>query len=71
LGHAASESMDEERARRAVLENRDGVVVGRTGELAAALAQALYVLAETFPRLLLAVAQLPLLAGEHVGRSSR
>jgi hypothetical protein len=27
----------------------------------------LYVLAETLPRLLLAVAQLPLLAGAHVG----
>jgi hypothetical protein len=38
----------------------------RAGELGAALGEALYVLAETLPRLLLAVAQLPLLAGAHV-----
>jgi hypothetical protein len=61
--HAAPESMDEGRARRAVLECRDGVVVGRTGELGAALGEASYVLAEALPRLLLAVPQLPLLAG--------
>jgi hypothetical protein len=61
--HAVPESVDEGRARRAVLEHRDGVVVCRAGELGAALGEASYVLAETLPRLLLAVAQLPLLAG--------
>jgi hypothetical protein len=65
--HAAPESVDEGRARRAVLERRDGFVVGRTGDLGAALGEAPYVFAETFPGLLLAVAQLPLLAGAHVG----
>jgi hypothetical protein len=59
--------MDQGRARRAVLEHRDGVVVGRTGELGAAHGEALFVLAETFPRLLLAGAQLSLLAGPRVG----
>jgi hypothetical protein len=66
-GHVVPESVDEGRARRAVLERRDGVVVGRTEELGAALGEAFYVLAETFPQLLLAVAQLPLLVGAHVG----
>jgi hypothetical protein len=66
-GHATPESMDEGRARHAVLERRDGVVVSRTGELGAALGEASYVLVETFPWLLLAVTQLPLLAGAHVG----
>jgi hypothetical protein len=61
--HAAPESMDEGRTRHAVLERRDGVVVGRTWELGAALGEALYVLAEALPRMLLAVTQLPLLAG--------
>jgi hypothetical protein len=31
--HAAPESVDEGRARRAVLECQDGVIVSRTGEL--------------------------------------
>jgi hypothetical protein len=66
-GHAAPKSMDEGRARRAVLECRDGIVVSRTGELGATLGEASYVLAEALPRLLLVVAQLPLLAGAHVG----
>jgi hypothetical protein len=66
-GHAAHKPVDEGCARRAVLECRDGVVVGRTGELGAALGEASYVLAEALPRLLLAVAQLPLLVGVHVG----
>jgi hypothetical protein len=65
--HAAPESVDEGRACRVVLERRDGVVVGRTGELSVVLGEASYVLAEALPRLLLAVAQLPLLAGAHVG----
>jgi hypothetical protein len=65
--HAAPESVDEGRARHAVLEHRDGVVVGRTGELGAALGEVPYVLAETSPRLLLAIAQLPLLAEARVG----
>jgi hypothetical protein len=64
--YVASESVDDGRARRAVLERRDGVVVGRTGEFGAALGEASYVLMETLPRLLLAVTQLPLLAGAHV-----
>jgi hypothetical protein len=59
--------MDEGRACRAVLERRDGVIVGHTRELGAALGEALYVLAEALPRLLLAVPQLPLLAEAHVG----
>jgi hypothetical protein len=42
--HAAPEPVDEGRARRAVLERRDGVIVGRTGELSAALGEASYVL---------------------------
>jgi hypothetical protein len=59
--------VDEGHAHHAILECRDGVVVGRTGELDAVLGEASNVLVETFPRLLLAVAQLPLLAGAHVG----
>jgi hypothetical protein len=39
------------------------VIVGCAEELGAALGEAPYVLAKTLPRLLLAVAQLPLLAG--------
>jgi hypothetical protein len=59
--------VDEGLARRAVLEHRDGVIVGRTGELGATLGEASYVLAETLPRLLLAVAHIPLLVEAHVG----
>jgi hypothetical protein len=40
----------------AVLECRDGVVVGRTGELGAALGEVLDVVAQAFTQLLLAVA---------------
>jgi hypothetical protein len=58
--------VDEGRARHAILEHRDGVVVGHTGELGAALGEVSYVLVETLPRLLLAVTQLPLLAEAHV-----
>jgi hypothetical protein len=47
--HAASELVDEGRARRAVLKHQDGIVVGRTGELGATLGEAPYVLAETLP----------------------
>jgi hypothetical protein len=65
--HAAPKSVDEGRARRAVLECRNGVIVGCIGELGAALGEASYVLAETLPRLLLAVAQLSLLTGAHIG----
>jgi hypothetical protein len=64
--HATPESVHEGGARRPNLKHQDGVVVGRAGELGAALGEASYVLAETLPRLLLAVAQLPLLAGAHV-----
>jgi hypothetical protein len=65
--HSASESVDEGHARRAILERRNGVFVGHTGELDAVLGEASYVLADTLPGLLLAVAQLPLLAEVHVG----
>jgi hypothetical protein len=65
--HVMPESVDEGRARHAILKHRDDVVVGRAGELSAVLGEASYVLAKTLPRLLLAVAQLPLLAGAHVG----
>jgi hypothetical protein len=54
--HAAPESVDDGRARRAILERRNGIIVSRTGELGAALGEASYVLAETLPRPLLAVA---------------
>jgi hypothetical protein len=47
--HAAVEPVDEGGACRAVLERRDGVIVGRAGELGAALGEASYVLAETPP----------------------
>jgi hypothetical protein len=59
--------MDEGRARRAVFERRDDVVVGRTVELGAVLGEVSYVLTEALPRLLLVVAKLPLLARAHVG----
>jgi hypothetical protein len=65
-GMRRPELVDEGRAHHVVLEHRDGVIVSRTGELGAALGEAPYVLAETFPRMLLAVAQLPLLARAHV-----
>jgi hypothetical protein len=65
--HASPESMDEGRARRAVFERRDDVVVGRTVELGAVLGEVPYVLTEALPRLLLVVVQLPLLARAHVG----
>jgi hypothetical protein len=64
--HAMPESVDEGCACRAVLERRDGVIVSRAGELGVALGEASYVFAETFPQLLLVVAQLPFLAGAHV-----
>jgi hypothetical protein len=50
----------------AVLERRDGVVVGRAGKFHAALGEASNVLAEALSRLLLAVAHLLLLAGARV-----
>jgi hypothetical protein len=61
--HAARDMMDEGGACRAVLERRNGVVVGCIREFGAALGEASDVLALALPRLLLAVAQLPLLAG--------
>jgi hypothetical protein len=61
--HAALESMDEGCAARVVREHLDDVVVGRTGEFGAALGEALNVLMQDLSRLLLVVAQLPLLAG--------
>jgi hypothetical protein len=64
--HEMPESMDEVGTRRPVLECRDDIVVGCTGELGVALEEAPYVLAKALPGLLLAVEQLPLLAGVHV-----
>jgi hypothetical protein len=63
---ATPESVDEGGACRPILKRRDGVVVRRSGELGAALGEASYVLVKTLPWLLLAVMQLPLLAGAHV-----
>jgi hypothetical protein len=53
---AASESVDEGGTGRAVLECRDGVIVGCTGKLGAALGEASDVLAQALFQLLLAVA---------------
>jgi hypothetical protein len=64
--HATPDPVDQGGAHRFVLKLRDVVVIGRTGELGAALGEASYVLAKALPGLLLAVAQLPLLAGAHV-----
>jgi hypothetical protein len=64
--HATPELVDEGGACCSVLKRRDGVVVGRAGELGAALGEASYALAKALPRLLLAVKQLPLLVGAHV-----
>jgi hypothetical protein len=64
--HATPKSVDERCARCPILKRRDGIVVGRAWELGVALGEALYVLAKSLPRLLLAVAQLPLLARVHV-----
>jgi hypothetical protein len=58
--------VDEGGAGRVVLERRDGVIVGHTGKLSATLGEASDVLAQAFSRLLLAVAQLQLLAGARV-----
>jgi hypothetical protein len=65
--HAAPELMDEGCAGRAILEHRDGVVVGHTGEFGVVLGEAPNVLAQALSRLLLAVAQLPLLVAARVG----
>jgi hypothetical protein len=54
--HAAPESADEGRAHHAFLQRRDGVIVGRSGELGAALGEASDVLTLALPRRLLAVA---------------
>jgi hypothetical protein len=64
--HATPESVDEGGACCPVLKRRDGIVVSHAGELGAALGEASYVLVKTLPRLLLAVAQLLLLAGARV-----
>jgi hypothetical protein len=65
--HAAPESMDEGCAGRVILERRDGVIVSHTGEFGATLGEAPNVLTQALSRLLLVVAQLPLLAGAHAG----
>jgi hypothetical protein len=64
--HAASESVDEGGAGRAILKCRDGTIVGCTGKLGAVLGEAPDVLAQAFSQLLLADAQLPLLVGARV-----
>jgi hypothetical protein len=58
---AAPKSMDEGRPGHAIIERRDGVVVRRTGKFGAVIGEASDVLTQSLPRLLLAVAQLPLL----------
>jgi hypothetical protein len=58
--------MDEGGAGGAVLEHRDGIIVGRIGELGEALVEALDVVMQAFTRLLLAIVQLPLLVGTGV-----
>jgi hypothetical protein len=63
---AVSESVDEGGVGRAILKRRDGIVVGCTGKLGAALGEAPDVLAQAFSQLLLAVAQLPLIFGVRV-----
>jgi hypothetical protein len=63
---AAPKSMDEGGAGRAVLERRDGVVVHRTGKFSVVLGEASDVFAQALPRLLLAIAQLPLLVGASI-----
>jgi hypothetical protein len=60
------ESVDEGGAGHAVLERRDGIVVRRAGKLGVALGETLDVVTQAFPRVLVAVAQLPLLAGTGV-----
>jgi hypothetical protein len=64
--HATLEPVDEGGVRRPVLKCRYGVVIGRARELGVVLGEVSYVLVKTLPRLLLAVAQLPLLARAHV-----
>jgi hypothetical protein len=64
--HTTPEPVDEGGPCCAILKCQDGIVVRRAGELGAALGEAPYVLAKTLPQLLLAVTQLPLLAGVHV-----
>jgi hypothetical protein len=59
---ATLESVDEGGAGRVVLKCQDGVIVGCTGKLGAALGEAPNVLTRAFSRLLLAVVLLPLLA---------
>jgi hypothetical protein len=66
MRHATPESVDEGGAHRSVLKRLDRVIVCCARELGAALGEASYVLAKTFPRLLLAVTQFPLLAKAHV-----
>jgi hypothetical protein len=67
MRHAAPKSVDEGYACHAVLEHRDGVIVSRVGEFGVALGEAPNVLAQALSRLLLAVAQFPLLVGVRVG----
>jgi hypothetical protein len=59
--------VDEGCACCAIMERRDGVVVGRIGELGAAHGEASNVLALALSRLLLAIVQFPLHVGACVG----
>jgi hypothetical protein len=67
MRHVALETVDEGSAGRVVLECRDGIIVGHAREFCAALGEAPNALAQALFRLLLAVAQLPLLARVRVG----
>jgi hypothetical protein len=66
MWHATPKPMDERGARCHVLKRRDGIIIGHARELGAALGEVSYVLAKTLPLLLLAVAQIQLLARAHV-----
>jgi hypothetical protein len=59
--------MDDRGVGRAVLERRDGVIIGHTGEFGVALGEAPNVLVQALSQLMLAVAQLLLLVGVRVG----
>jgi hypothetical protein len=58
--------MNEGGASHVILKCRDGVIVHRAGKLGTVLGEAMDVLTQALLRLLLAVAQLPLLAGAGV-----
>jgi hypothetical protein len=64
--HAAPEPVDEGGTCHAVVECRDGVVVGCVGKFSAALGEAPDVLVQALSQLLLAIVHVPLLARTRV-----